>query len=373
MSALDKFHDEAMEVAFFADQERRRGNRERAAELFEQALDLELKALDEVTEPVEPTYSILHRSAGWLALDCNKTRLAEQLAGKALAGNPHPKIADELRDLLEQINFRRHLELRGITLEENEIQLSLSGQSVGLGIVRSNELFERVDNSARVFRRIIEWRSNRPFKKRGRPGKDIEENSQLFVSTARAASFAVTLKLGRPTGQLSPPRILSIDVIDEFMDLMEMVSQSRISEIKERILNPAYFQDFIRLSQKIAPDGERISQVGFTVLRGGKERFVGITTPASKFPIMPATGDLRSVKNENEPVELRGVLCYADATSGGRNEIKVIDNRQKEHIVEVSESMMNEIVRPMWNSRVRIKGIRTGSRIILEDIWLDED
>ena len=372
MSALDKFHDEAMEVAFFADQERRRGNRERAAELFKQALDLELKALDEITEPVEPTYSILHRSAGWLALDCNRPRLAEQLAGKALAGDPHPKIAEELRDLLEQINFRRHLELKGITLEENEIQLSLSGQSVGLGVMRQDEFFERVDNSSKVFRRIIEWRSNRPFKKRGRPGKDIEENSQLFVSIPRAASFAVTLKLGRPTDQLSPSR-LSTDVIDEFMDLMELVSQSRISEIKERIPDPAYFQDFVRLSQKIAPDGERIRQVGFTVLRGGKERFVRVTTPASEFPLMPDTEDLRSVKNENEPVELRGVLCYADATSTGINRIKVIDDRQETHIVEVPKGQVNDIVRPMWNSQVRIKGIRTGKRIILEEIWSDED
>ena len=91
-----------MEVAFFADQERRRGNEKQAAELFEQALDLELKALDEITEPVEPTYSIMHRSAGWLALDCNKPRLAEQLACKALAGEPYPKIAEELRDLLAE-------------------------------------------------------------------------------------------------------------------------------------------------------------------------------------------------------------------------------------------------------------------------------
>ena len=98
-----------MEVAFFADQERRRGNEKQAAELFEQALELELKALDEITEPVEPTYSILHRSAGWLALDCNKPRLAEQLACKVLAGDPYPKIAEELRDLLDQINFRRQL------------------------------------------------------------------------------------------------------------------------------------------------------------------------------------------------------------------------------------------------------------------------
>ena len=108
MSAVDKFHDEAMEAAFFADQERRRGNKERSEELFDQALSLELKALSEMSEPVEPTYSIVHRSAGWLALDCNQPRLAEQLASKALAGEPDPRIAEELRNLLEKIKTNKH-------------------------------------------------------------------------------------------------------------------------------------------------------------------------------------------------------------------------------------------------------------------------
>ncbi len=106
MGALDKFHNKAMEVAFFAEQERRRGNEKQATKLFEQALELELKALDEITEPVEPRYSVLHRSAGWLALDCNKPRLAEKLACKALAGEPYPKIAKELRDLLAETYAR---------------------------------------------------------------------------------------------------------------------------------------------------------------------------------------------------------------------------------------------------------------------------
>lgn len=118
MGALDKFHNKAMEVAFFADQERRRGNEKRAAELFEQALELELKALDEITEPVEPTYSIMHRSAGWLALDCNKPRLAEQLACKALAGDPYPKIAEELRDLLAETYARMHGTFKGTAMVE---------------------------------------------------------------------------------------------------------------------------------------------------------------------------------------------------------------------------------------------------------------
>ena len=43
-------HDYAMEAAFFADMERKSGNEENAASLFERALELELQALEELTE-----------------------------------------------------------------------------------------------------------------------------------------------------------------------------------------------------------------------------------------------------------------------------------------------------------------------------------
>jgi hypothetical protein len=48
----------------------------------------------------EPTRSVLHRSAASLAVECCQLREAERLIGRALAGNPPPDIADELRDLL---------------------------------------------------------------------------------------------------------------------------------------------------------------------------------------------------------------------------------------------------------------------------------
>jgi hypothetical protein len=43
---------------------------------------------------------VLHRSAASLAVECLQLREAERLIGRALAGNPSPDIADELRDLL---------------------------------------------------------------------------------------------------------------------------------------------------------------------------------------------------------------------------------------------------------------------------------
>lgn len=366
MSTLDKLHDQAMEAAFLADLERRKGNEEQAEELFRKALDLERKAIAEMTNPVEPTWSILHRSAGWLALDCKQPRLAEQLACTALTGDPSPEIAEELRDLWEQSNFRRHLELSGVTLEQDEVQLSLSGQAVGFGFIDSSEFSKRVDDSSKLIHRIVERQMKKPFREKGPPLKDVKDRYPLFVSVPRAASFAVTLKLGRPDDQLSFPGMLGVgEILDEFMDLMELVNDSRVSEIEERISDPVYTRNFLGLTKKIAPDGERIRQVGFTSLRRGVRRSVEITKPASE--IAPAPIEEPS-SVETEPIQLQGTLRYADATHDKGNRIKIVDKEQKAHTVEVPEGMMNDIVRPMWDSVVAIKGVRKGNLIELQEI-----
>ena len=93
-------HSQAMEAAFFADEARHRGDLEKAAQLFEQALALELTVIADLKNTDGLRWSVLHRSAAWLALDCNQPRLAEKLACQALAGDPDPAIADQLREVL---------------------------------------------------------------------------------------------------------------------------------------------------------------------------------------------------------------------------------------------------------------------------------
>lgn len=98
-------HRKAMDFAAKGLMARMRGDTEEAAAHFKQALENELIALNELERldsKVEPTHSVLHRSAATLALDCHDFRLAEKLACKALAADPPAAIADELRDVLEQ-------------------------------------------------------------------------------------------------------------------------------------------------------------------------------------------------------------------------------------------------------------------------------
>ena len=108
MSEINRLHDEAMDFAAFAFRERARGNAEKAHEFFERALEYEVAAIDALGEEyIEPTYSVLHRSAATLALDCKRYRKAEQLAAKALAQEPPGEIAVELRDVLKRAALKR--------------------------------------------------------------------------------------------------------------------------------------------------------------------------------------------------------------------------------------------------------------------------
>lgn len=99
-------HNQAMDLVEAAIVERSRGNAAKTVRLYAEALELELTAIAELEQygdRVEPTWSVLHRSAGWMAFNSGQPRLAERLACKALAENPHPEVAAELRDLLEQV------------------------------------------------------------------------------------------------------------------------------------------------------------------------------------------------------------------------------------------------------------------------------
>ena len=363
MKSVNELHDEAMDLAQFGILERSRGNSSRAAELFEQALAQELAAiadLESLPEQLEPTYSVLHRSAGTLALDCNNLRLAEQIAAKALAQDPPSEVAEELRDLLEQVYFQRHLEVRGVELGIDEMQMSLAGPAVGYGVVPGNEFFQRIDYSSKLIYRIIERRANRPFRERGRPARDIESNNRLFLSVPRAASFAVTLKLGHAVHQPPLPTLTDTSgVLHEFMELMDLVNHWALDEIERRVPDPAYRLNLLALSKKIAPDGDRIRQVGFTIAEAQGPKSVQFIRPRTEF-----TSPMESASRTDAPrtVRLRGTLRFADATNENRNRIRVIDEEGKSHTVNVPEWLMSDIIRPMWDSEVWVEGRYEGGR-----------
>jgi hypothetical protein len=108
-SEIRDLHHQAMRLLDQASDLRRRGEQQEANARLRQAFDYERRAAELAAPDValEPTRSVLHRSAATLACQCGEYRQAERLITTALSGTPPETIADELRDLLLQVYFEQ--------------------------------------------------------------------------------------------------------------------------------------------------------------------------------------------------------------------------------------------------------------------------
>lgn len=374
-SKIRDLHDEAMDQSFFAMRAKSRGDSEESKRLFADALDKELavlKELDALDEIVQPTHAILHRSAATLALHCGNTDLAEKLAAKGLAQGPHREFAEELIDVMEQANHARHLETTGVELVDNEMQLSLSGRGVGYGLMNVSELLDRVGDIQRFFERMVEWKLNKPYRSSGNTPKDVREALPVFMSAPRPGSFAVTLRLGENTQMSFLETLKPDEFIEDFLDIVELIHDSDQSDIEEQIPDVEYRNRFIELTQNISPDGERISQVGFTSKKSGSERRVSITKHKSDLP--NTTRSKQPPVKDKETINLIGELRFADAATETRgNTIKIVDAGEEAHKVVVSPEKMNDIVDSWWGKNVVVSATRSGRRLELVHIEASAD
>jgi len=108
MTQIEDLHRKAMALADLAVTARRRGDSTAAMSSFHQAFERE-RAAAELVAPdlsLEPTRSVLHRSAAGLALEAGEYSEASRLISAALDGNPPPKILEELKRLRRQLTVK---------------------------------------------------------------------------------------------------------------------------------------------------------------------------------------------------------------------------------------------------------------------------
>ena len=369
MSSVRTLHNRAMDLVDRAFQEKARGNSEPSLALFRDALQSELAAIRQLPEQSGLGWSVLIRSAATIALDCEDYRMAEKLASTALAGDPHPEVEEEIRDVWERANFHRHLEFSGVALGSTEVQLSLVGSAAAGGMIDLSELLIRADSFQKLVYRIAQRRIFQEY--RSRIPNEVRAGYGAFAAAPTAGSFAIAIRLAHTREQSSFPGMLGTEeVIGEFLDLLELADESREEEIRRRIPDPHFRQNFVGLGKRLAPDGKRIRQVGFTFVNGGKTRSLSVTTPASRF-LSPR---VETSESGTSVVEASGVLRFADASGRRANRIRLAVDDGSSREVMVPPGLMDDIVRPMWNSHVTVRGsLRRRQKIIrLYQIWESE-
>jgi hypothetical protein len=353
---IDKIHNSAMAKVDLANISKLRGDDEKAICYFNEALDLEKKAANEAIKKKigEPSISILLKSAAYIALHGNQYLEAEKLVCTALSINISEETAEELRNLYEEINFDRHLRLKGVKLSNSEMQVSIAGNGVGYGISKFEDVSNRIDNTEKLLIRTAERKAGKKFRTGGRVPNDLMETWQSYMGIPKAASFAFTVRFGGVQGKLYDD---TSETIDDVINNISLINNGDYEQLKNNIKDKDYLENFISLTKELAPDGDNVSLVGFTIMRNNNAIDTKLSKHRNKISLIDNVDSVpgkKKGKESNEDIStINGVL------TGARTNQKSIwlkeDGRIRERKIIVPAGM-TEIVTNYWDKVVIIKG-----------------
>ena len=371
MKEIDVLHNQAMDLAEKAILLKINQKMDESVDAFNAAFSLEMQAAMQIQDKYdfEPSRSIMFRSAASLALNAMLFREAEKMIALGLSGNPPEPIADELRDLYEKINFERHLKVKGVTLSDSDVQLSLSGNATSYGMIKADEFMKRAkifdDMAIRAAERLL----NKPFRESGRTSKDIKSNFQTYYSVPRAASFAITMRIG-----YKPDQLLLIDeeeiqqkVINDILENIKMINNKDENKLKSKIDNEDYFTNTLGLIKKLSPDKKEVSTVGLTTSQEGDNNMVAFTRSTEEIKIAQIIHKIDV--SEMEDIQIYGKLNYADAN---KCDIRLETDEGESYTIYVPRGVLADIVRPYWEQYVTISGKRQDKKIFFEDIQTEK-
>lgn len=242
------------------------------------------------------------------------------------------------------------------------MQLSLSGNEVGHGLIRGDEFLNRVHVLEKMAYRTADRLRKKIFTEK--VSTESIENFQSYFSVPRAASFAVTIRFGGIIKQqiIEGTDIQSI-IISDILNNIQLLNDEDYLKLNDNITDETYRTNFIALAKQLAPDGDRIKLVGFTAVKNNEPITVALTKPASKFTTT-ATKPTSEVAITVQEIEIEGFLSFADAK---KNKIKLSNGKVSSEI-EVPKGLLSDVVKPFFEDYVIITGTKNGNKIILKDI-----
>jgi len=378
MTTVDDLHPRAMDLAEEAFGHLRRGDEARAKTYFLEALKLEQEAafLLQPVEGSEPSRSILFRSAAFLAYNAEDFDSAERLVAQGLAGFPPFEIKEELKDLYEDINFKRHLAAKGIALSDNQWVMTIHGNATSFGGTLVEPLLDRVDRVTALFYRTIERLLGFKYRASGGTTKEIKDSYGLYIRAFAPSSFAVAFQIGAPDPQISlfpeEESRQSLDpnfVVDELMKCLWVWENRKDGTLKEIIDDETYYENFVGLAKQIAPDGDDVKMVAFTTVRQGEEKPVALRT--SRKQLRGALSST-SAPQEQSKLILKGLLRFASSPRSKPYGTVHVTDAETTHKIRVPISVMKDVVQPYYEERVTITASRRGQHLYLEEIEKEE-
>lgn len=370
VQAVNHHHRKAMEYVDQSFVARRYGEREKYLHYTRLAFEKEAAAADLMVDKldIEPTRSVLHRSAATLAWRCEMYDEAKRLIYRAKSGYPPPYIDVELDDLLGKVQ----LALTGSHLSENELVMTLEGSQVLPARVPATA----VDRMASV-QNLISIMARARIRKNGMVLElsKCDENYPLYLEHLSAGSANIHLRIGHvKNDEMLPGFDLddTCELMTQLMDNLRVHDQGDYNALRQAISNLDDFNDFRSAAHKLAPDGEFITSVNLQTRIRGEVSYISLNqtnTEVNEEPIPnEPEGDDGYLPTEEE-VRKEGKLKIANLLK--KSECVLDTENEGVWHIEGTEELITSIGKKYLNERIVVQGKRMkkknkAKRILIE-------
>lgn len=300
--------------------------------------------------------------------------VAEKLVCSILIDPPSSEIAEEMRDLLDKLNFNRHLNAQGLIFDDNEIEISLAGNGVSAGLVNIIELDERLVSVSNIIGRTAERMIGKDFRQQGNIDAKVKKLYSPYVSMPRSASYAVTLKFVQDSEvrvdqeQIIDGNPFISKVIDEALENINLYNNGEEQRLRQKLNDESYYQNFNAFAKKLLPDGNEINLVGITSYRGEESKKYRITRIRKKIDKSEKIESLITQEETKSTIVITGILNFASDNS---HKIKIFNESDKKSYEIIVPDGMNDVVTSYWAKEVTLKVFHkknTKKTFILEEI-----
>lgn len=350
---------------------------EEARKLYHLAAEEETAALSEIDPVKKKTLAVAVLSAASLWFKSGELRQAERLACQWLATDMLPPFSvDQLQTVLQSVWNEKSLRKSSVDFSKGEIIVRVTGGEIVHGGAPLDLISLKVDEVRNLFYRTIELILNRPLRRRGLPGADIQEHFRPWLMQAPSGSYQFAVRVQKPAQlALYPDMTPDVENVSrKVLEIIDATTQEKTDMLEKSVPDPEYRDVFLKLARNLAPTGKTFRTLEMRGTFDVEARPIVLTPDARQV----VNGTIRSrkkvevEKGELKEEQISGVLRALHLDKDWI-EIALLGEPQRHIQVCETGSVIDDVVGPLVNHRIIVDVfVQPDGRRIFRDIQADE-
>lgn len=363
------FHAESEQLAINAQLKLRAQNLSEALSLYQQAAEVEQKALDCLDISKTRTRGITAISAVALWFKAKEYIRAEQLAHKMLADENIPAFArEELRNLVQAIWTESAKQKAGVTFVPGQVLVSVKGGEVVTGGAPLDLVVQKVQTIQSMFYRTIEYLNGTSHRRSGPPSKELQEACRPWLFQSAPGSYQFSVAIQKPKqSDFFKEDIEPEQIAEHFLKIVQASSSEDDRDLKTLVPDETYRTTFLKLARNLAPTGDSFERIELRA--SGESRPVGLSLESRTNINSQLRKKSEAVLNNSEEEVLHGTLR---AVHLDKDWLEMVVDGTLLH-VEGLQDAIDDVIGPMVNRSVLVRVVRhSPKKLKFIDIELGE-